>query len=184
MTPQEQSVSVQVLLAEYTSLKDEQKQRIGFRDNLIYATLASLAAVLAATLQSDGHPERLLLLPPVTFLLGWTYLVNDHKISAIGQYVRDELAPRVADVVEGRHVLFGWEVAHRTDDRRVSRKYLQLAADLLVFCLSSFVAIGLFWAHGGNAGWLIAVSAVEFAGLGVLTYQVVKYADLKGHGGS
>ncbi|AUY50279.1 hypothetical protein [Streptomyces sp. CB01881] len=182
MSPQEQSVAVQVLLAEYTSIKDEQKQRIGFRDNLIYATLASLAAVLAATLQSGGHPERLLLLPPVTFLLGWTYLINDHKISSIGRYIRGDLAPRLAAVLPGDTTVFGWEASHLRDERRTSRKYLQLASNLLVFCLSSATAIVLFWAHDGNAGWLTAASVAEFAGLAVLASQVVRYADLRPHG--
>ncbi|NUP35604.1 MAG: hypothetical protein HOY76_00935, partial [Streptomyces sp.] len=44
----EQEVTVgQLLLAEYQTIKDEQKTRIGFRDNLLYVTLTVVAAVIA-----------------------------------------------------------------------------------------------------------------------------------------
>ncbi|GHH39997.1 hypothetical protein FHS35_006797 [Streptomyces umbrinus] len=85
-------------MIEYTQVKDEQKARIGFRDNLLYATFAAMAAVIAATLQGPVRVGLLLLLPPVCLVLGWTYLVNDEKISAIGRYVSTELAPRLAAV--------------------------------------------------------------------------------------
>ncbi|WP_346777045.1 hypothetical protein [Streptomyces sp. HNM0575] len=87
-----------LLMLEYERVKGEQQARIGFRDNLLYATLASMAAVVTAVLQRDGQAALLLLLPPVSVLLGWTYLVNDEKISAIGRYVREELSPRLADL--------------------------------------------------------------------------------------
>lgn len=84
----EQDVTVgQLLLAEYQSVKDEQKARIGFRDNLLYVTLGVVAAVVAAAAQAK-QTSMLLALPPVCVVLGWTYLVNDEKISAIGAYVR------------------------------------------------------------------------------------------------
>lgn len=95
MAQPEEGVSVgQLLLAEYQSVKDEQKARIGFRDNLLYVTLAVAAAIVAAAAQTK-QASMLLALPPVCIVLGWTYLVNDEKISAIGRYVRDELGPRL-----------------------------------------------------------------------------------------
>lgn len=104
----EQDVTVgQLLLAEYQSVKDEQKARIGFGDNLLYVTLA---AVIAAAAQAK-QPSMLLALPPVCLVLGWTYLVNDEKISAIGLYVRDDLGPRLAALAAhgGGFTTFGWE---------------------------------------------------------------------------
>jgi hypothetical protein len=173
-----------LLVAEYQQVKGEQQARIGFRDNLLYATLASMAAVIAAVLQRDGQTALLLLLPPVSMLLGWTYLVNDEKISAIGRYVREELAPQLATLTKGQkqgtgHVLvFGWEVAHRSDRRRLSRKWLQLAVDLTAFCVAPVAAVVVFWAAGPSRLPLVAVSAVELAAIGVLAVQIVLYADL------
>src|SRR3954465_5476232 len=136
----------QVLMAEYERLKEEQKVRIGFRDSLIYATLASMAAVITAALAPGAPATLLLLLPPVTTLLGWTYLVNDEKVSAIGRYIRDDLGPRLAAEVEAE--VFGWEAAHPSDPHRRSRKILQLSVDLGGFCVPPLAAIVIFWING------------------------------------
>ncbi|MDX3753157.1 hypothetical protein [Streptomyces sp. AK08-02] len=165
----------QLLLAEYSTLKDEQKSRIGFRDNLLYVTLTVVAAVIAAAAQA-GQPVMLLALPPVCVVLGWTYLINDEKISAIGAYVRGELGPRLAQVaqVEGA---FGWESAHRSDARRRSRKAVQLAVDLLAFCVVPLAGLTVYWGAGDTGGpGLLVLSVVEALGVAGLAAQVVGYA--------
>jgi hypothetical protein len=126
--------------------------------------------------------QLLLLLPPVSVLLGWTYLVNDEKISAIGRYVRDELAPRLEQLTSGHGAakIFGWENAHRRDARRASRKWLQLAVDLLAFCASPLAALAVFWALGPVGAPLLLVSLAELAAIAVLGVQIVLYADLAG----
>jgi len=174
----EQDVTVgQLLLAEYQSVKDEQKARIGFRDNLLYVTLAVVAAVIAATAQA-GRPSMLLALPPVCVVLGWTYLVNDEKISAIGRYVRDELGPRLTQLASGGtdFTAFGWETAHRADARRTSRKLLQTAVDLTAFCAVPLAALVVFWADGKGGGLLVALSVLEAFAVAGLGAQVVVYA--------
>lgn len=128
MSRGEEAAVGRVLIVEYEQVKEEQQARIGFRDNLLYATLASMAAIVTFSLQGGGRTELLLLLPPASVLLGWTYLVNDEKISAIGRYIRQDLGPRLAGLVPDPPRIFGWETAHRDDHRRISRKRLQLAA--------------------------------------------------------
>ncbi|MCM2390524.1 hypothetical protein [Streptomyces albipurpureus] len=174
-----------LLVAEYERIKAEQQARIGFRDNLLYATLASVAAVIAALLQTDGRTALLLLLPPVSVLLGWTYLVNDEKISAIGRYVRMELSPRLLAIAEVNEpagqqaTVFGWEWAHREDQRRVTRKRLQLAVDLTTFCVCPLAALVLYGVQGPHTVLLIAVAVVETAAVITLAVQLVVYADLR-----
>ncbi|MFF3686906.1 hypothetical protein [Streptomyces sp. NPDC002187] len=182
MAAGEQVTAAGLLITEYERIKDEQRARIGFRDNLLYATLASMAAVIAAALQGDRRLELLLLLPPVSVVLGWTYLVNDDKISAIGRYVRDELRPRLVALTDGRGdaCVFGWEIAHRNDRRRTSRKWLQLAVDLLAFCLAPVAAVVVFWTVGPVGAPLLAVSLAELVVIAVLGWQIVLYADVKG----
>lgn len=170
----------QLLIVEYERVKEEQKARIGFRDNLLYVTLAAMAAVIAATLQAGGRAHLLLLLPPVSVVLGWTYLVNDEKISAIGRYVRAELAPRLQAAAGVTTPVFGWETAHRSDTRRKTRKRLQLAADLTAFCVAPVAAIVVYWVNGPWRPAFLAVSAAEAVALVVLAWQVVLYADLAG----
>ncbi|OJF10049.1 hypothetical protein [Couchioplanes caeruleus] len=168
-----------LLLVEYERLKEEQKTRIGFRDNLIYATLASMAGVVAATLTPRGHSGLLLLLPPVCVVLGWTYLVNDEKVSALGRYLRLTLAPRLAELAgaPGEEV-FGWEIAHRSDPERRLRKVSQLVVDLGTFCLPAVSALVVFWVDGPGRGDLTVVSVMELLLVLALGVQIVRYADL------
>jgi hypothetical protein len=168
----------QLLLAEYEQVKQEQRARIGFRDNLLYATLGVMAAVVATALARGGHAEVLLLLPPLSVVLGWTYLVNDEKISAVGRYVRDDLAPRLKNLTGSQDDVFGWEFAHRGDAHRASRKRIQLGVDLLAFCAAPLAALAVYWVLGPHHWPLLLVSAAESAMIAVLTSQFVRYADL------
>ncbi|MDO0911655.1 hypothetical protein QQM39_12580 [Streptomyces sp. DT2A-34] len=164
----------QLLLTEYQSVKDEQKARIGFRDNLLYVTLAVVAAVIAAAAQAK-QPSMLLALPPVCVVLGWTYLVNDEKISEIGRYVRGELGPRLARLA-GAEGAFGWEDFHRGDTRRVSRKVVQLVVDLLAFCVVPLSALVVYWAGDGTSPGLVILSVGEAAAVAALGWYFVGYA--------
>jgi hypothetical protein len=174
----EQNVTVgQLLLAEYQSVKDEQKARIGFRDNLLYVTLTVVAAVIAAAAQAK-QAAMLLAMPPVCVVLGWTYLVNDEKISAIGRYVRDELGPRLTQLAapDDDFAAFGWEMAHRADARRRSRKVVQTLVDLTAFCVVPLAALTVFWVDGTGGGSLVAVSVLEALAVAGLGTQLVRYA--------
>ena len=66
----------------------------------------------------------------------------------------------------------------RADRRRVSRKYLQLAVDLITFCASSLAAIVGSWIAGPITFPVLAVSIVELVAVAVLAWQVVRYADV------
>ena len=81
---------------EYDRLKEEQIRRIGFRDNLIYVTVTAMAAIFGFAIQDPDRVYLLLAVCPVTLVLGWTYLANDQKISAIGNYIRHQLRPQIS----------------------------------------------------------------------------------------
>lgn len=168
----------ELIISEYEAIKSEQRLRIGFRDNLIYATLASLATIIAAALHFQDHAKLLLLLPPALIILGWTYLVNDEKVSAIGRYIRRDLAPRLKELTGADSPVFGWEGAHRDDTHRMSRKYLQLGVDLATFCLPALLAIIAYWIVGPITPLFMALSLLEFGGVSVLVTQIIIYADL------
>ncbi|MFD3876625.1 hypothetical protein [Streptomyces microflavus] len=167
----------QLLLVEYQSVKDEQRTRIGFRDNLLYVTLAVSAAIIAAVAQAK-QTSMLLALPPVCIVLGWTYLVNDEKISAIGRYVRKELSPRLTQLSgsNGEFAAFGWEEAHRGDARRRSRKAFQCLVDLTAFCVLPLAGLLVFWTDQPSGVLLIALSALEAVAVIGLGMQIVLYA--------
>jgi hypothetical protein len=164
---------------EYDKLKDEQLRRIGVRDNLIYATLGSVGTVIAVVSTSSFRLPLLLLLPPVCVVLGWTYLMNDQKVSAIGNHVRVMLTPHLQESVTGGRPVFTWESVHRADHRRRSRKSMQLLVDLLTFCAPGAGAIVLFcFSRPRNSG-LLVILAVDVVLVLVLAYQIVVHAELK-----
>ncbi|MFD6294314.1 hypothetical protein ACFWFU_05845 [Streptomyces sp. NPDC060235] len=168
----------QLLVTEYQTIKDEQKARIGFRDNLLYVTLAAVVAVVAAATQAK-QPQMLLALPPVCVVLGWTYLVNDEKISAIGAYVRSELGPSLAAAtgIPGATIpVFGWETAHRSDPKRRSRKRIQCLVDQGTFCLVPAASLAVYWAHGSLGALMISLSAIEALTVAVLAVEFALYA--------
>ncbi|MEU8080309.1 hypothetical protein AB0B31_33240 [Catellatospora citrea] len=166
-----------MLVLEYKQLKQEQLARINTRDNLIYVTLASLAAVAAATLQID-MAALLLLLPPACLILGWTYLVNDQKVSAIGLHLRTVVIPRIHELMSPEFALFTWENLHRADRRRLVRKSGQLAIDLTTFCAPAIVAIVIHAVVARPSVPFVAVSVVEVVATLLLGWAIVDNADL------
>jgi hypothetical protein len=134
---------IDINVSEFEKLKDEQIARIGFRDNLIYATLGVFGAVVSFALTDESRYPALLVLPLVSLVLGWTYLVNDEKVSAIGRYIRRDLSDRLRILTGANDAepLFGWEIAHRDDKDRSARKHRQFVVDELTFVGSG--AVGL-----------------------------------------
>lgn len=170
---------VDVLRDEYDALKKEQIERIKVRDNLTYLTIGAVAAAVYGAIQAHT-PLLLLTLPFVCTALGWKYVANDHKITAIGAYLRGELADRMSGLV-GEAVL-GWETAHRVDHNRRRRMWLQYGADLLTFVAPGIAGITAVLVAGvphPAAGW------AGLAGLLLsllLCWQITAHADLaKGH---
>ena len=117
----DKNLILDIVLAEYDKLKSEQAARIGFRDNLLYVTLGVLGAVVSFAVADKTNSYAFLVIPWVCIILGWTYLVNDQKISALGQYIRYNLVNRVKEQMGDNtnlESIFGWEIAHRSDPRR------------------------------------------------------------------
>ncbi|MEX5634728.1 hypothetical protein [Parafrankia sp. FMc2] len=164
-------------LLEYERLKDEQLGRINVRDNLVYATLAASGGVIAIAF-GGGTPRfpLLLLLPPACLVLGWTYLVNDQKVSAIGEYIRHELSPRLS--AAAGHELLRWESEHRRDADRTRRKITQVIVDVLLFCGSGVGGLGVFWALSPRIPWpLLTLSLVEIGALLLLAVEIIRCVD-------
>jgi len=160
--PTDTSAKRDLLLAEYTELKQEQRLRIGTRDNLLYATLAALAGVLGVAF--TGHCAACLLLaPPACLILGWTYHANDVVIATIGAYLRTTLAPRLAALTGTTDVALGWETARLLGPDRELRKVGQLAIDLLAFVVAPDAAIAGYVVLGHGLPVLTAAAALEAA---------------------
>lgn len=177
----DKSQMLEILLAEYDKLKSEQAQRIGFRDNLLYVTLGLFGTVVSFAVSNSSNYYALLVIPWICLILGWTYIVNDEKISAIGRYIRYKLVDRVQQLTsyDDPQTLFGWEIAHRDDPHRKRRKVQQLIVDEITFVLSGAIALIAFWVLVPNPPVGVTIlSWVELLLLGVLGVEMVIYADL------
>ncbi len=196
MGDEQQQQMLQVYLQEYDKLKEEQTQRIGFRDNILYVTLGLFGGILSFALSNKINDYALLVIPWVGLILGWNYLVNDEKISAIGRYIRLTLAQKIKEKIgetnkeqtdtepkqtddEDRESIFFWEVTHRSDRRRKRRKIEQLIIDEITFVLSGIVALFAFWFSGSNLHWVIHIlCGIELVILLILGWEIAIYADL------
>ena len=180
MAEDSKHVLLEISLKEYEKLKDEQTQRIGFRDNMLYVTLVAIGGVVSLALGTADKHSALLLVPWICIILGWTYLVNDEKISSIGKYLRIKLDERIRQQMGlSERILLGWEVEHRSDKRRVQRKIIQCLVDEIVFCLSGVFAV-VAYLYLDQPQWpLIALGVFEIFLLVGLGIEFVIYADFK-----
>lgn len=164
--------SSQLLLLEYETLKTEQIARIGMRDGLIYASIASAATAIGFSLGNDDIPVSVVLAVPVAaFALGWTYLANDRKITEIGRYLRE-----VAALEFGPGSL-GWEIRHVQGKDRKRLKGIQLLVDVLVFPGSGASALIAFFAVEDDFGiWTLAAVLGGVVLLLILACEMVRFA--------
>jgi len=179
--PTPDDTTLRVMLAEYAELKHEQCARIGFRDNLVYATLVGVATVLAFAISNDGSTIGLLVLPVGTFILGSMSVTNDAKISAIGDYVGEELRNRIVTLPGSMtHLLFAWETDRRNAPGRGRRKILQLVATMATFVAPGFVAIiGYIITSSAVAPLAWATIAVDGGMLIWLLVEIIQHADIR-----
>jgi hypothetical protein len=176
-----EDITLKVWLAEYDKLKTEQGQRIGFRDNLLYVTLGIFGVIIPTAIANAANYCALLLLPWVCLILGWTCLVNDEKIIAIGRYIRLTLVEKLKEKTGHPDVesLFGWEIAHRSDPRRSRRKIEQLVIDQLTFVVSGTIALIVFFLLVPKATLAVYIlGGFELILLLVLGWEIIIYADL------
>lgn len=77
--------------------------------------------------------------------------------------------------------LFGWEIAHRDDERRKSRKYFQLLIDEIVFCISGCASLVIFWLIVPKPVnlELLYLIIIEGIFLLILGIWIIIYADLR-----
>ena len=188
---------LQIYLNEYDKLKSEQARRIGFRDSMIYVTLGVFGGIFSFALADKVNYYALLVIPWVCLILGWTYLVNDEKISAIGKYIRLTLTDKIKKSITNLEQkptnaeqnqtktgnypsIFGWEISHRSDDQRKRRKIEQLIIDEITFVCPGIVALFAFWFSASKIPLVIhLLCSTELFLLLILCMEIIIYADLK-----
>ncbi|WP_165958752.1 hypothetical protein [Actinomadura sp. KC345] len=153
-------VEVGVIVADSNQLKNEQNNRIGYRDRLVYTAFAVAAGAVYAISQG-ASPLVLLGLVPAVLSLGWIYQANDTKVSEIREYVRSELAPRTQELLPEGANPFGWESWHRDRPGRWITRTGHLAVTLAIFCVLPATALVMLAKLSTLPSWAHLVGGVE-----------------------
>lgn len=167
---------------EYSALKSEQLKRIEHRDQIVYLQIVVIGALLG--LKSDFTESLVALVVPFPCIaLGWIYLVNDQKISAIGQYIRTDLAKRYKDCVlddrdDRDDSIFNWESWNAKEAGRQFRKFVHLIINIFVFIMPGGVAL-VISVSSFNSSLANFVMGVEGVLLLVLLVKFLFYSDFK-----
>jgi hypothetical protein len=92
-------------LAEFSALKQEIASRSAVQHNLFALQLTSAGTLFGFALSASSRTLLLLIVPVSSYLLCTRSIVQITSIAVIGEYIRDELEPKI----EG----LGWEVYWR-----------------------------------------------------------------------
>lgn len=177
----ENEILLNVYMNEYSKLKDEQRNRIGFRDNLIYATLIAIGGILSYATADPSNYNAFLVLPILSFVLGWTYLLNDEKITSIGQYVQKNLSVYINNLFDANDAtVFSWENVHREERSRIVRKLLQLLANELLFCASGLSSVLFFFYLSTTvSSTMRVIGIVEIIMSIIIGIEIIMYSDIR-----
>jgi hypothetical protein len=149
---------------ERSALKTEQLERIKQRDNFLNLNIIAVGVVAAIAVQGQRQAAAWLVVPWVTLVLGWAYLSNDDKVTALGQHVRASLDPQTAER--------SWEVSEKGLLPPPVRRLADAVVFLLSFVIPTPVALAMYVAsRPGTHTWSPAVVAV-------VVFDVVTVAGL------
>ncbi len=184
MSKIENNILFKIYMEEYSKLKDEQRSRIGFRDNLIYVTLVCIGAILSYATRDPKNYYALLILPISNFILGLTWLLNDEKITSIRKYIQNNLTPCINKLLEGNdNTIFAWENSHRKGKNRICRKMLQLLANELLYCISGLFSVFLFFHYSETTFFIVSkvsmLGIFEIILLIIIGVKIFIYSDIK-----
>lgn len=180
----ENNIPFKVYMEEYSKLKDEQRSRIGFRDNLKYVTLVSIGAILSYATGDPKNYYAFFILPISNFILGWTWLLNDEKITSIGKYIQNNLTSCIIELLKSNDsTIFAWEHFHKKEEKRMGRKILQLLANELLYCISGLLSVFLFFHYSNTTLFIVSkvliLGCFEIILLIIMGINIFIYSDIK-----
>ncbi len=133
-----------VIIAEFDKLKEEQVSRIQYRENLYYLTMLVAGGLIAASYGDVRIERSTIVLPIVLFIILTVYNNNDDKITAIGEYIENCLAKNTGQLLGEDMKYFGWEGYHREKSGRALRKFRHFISKIILFVGAPISAAALF----------------------------------------
>lgn len=154
---------IEAVRSLFETSKAEQLDRITkTRDRLL-----TVAVILYGSIAGAAFARAWVLTaaPLAGLVVGWSYLQNDQKISAIGAFIRDRLDPKYAALLQVEGPVFEWEDVRRADDGYRSRKWWQLGVELLLFVGIPSGSVVAYWCVGpwlwpAGLGGVVGVAAI------------------------
>jgi hypothetical protein len=154
-----EKAAVEVLLAEFSALRDEILQHLSMQWNAFVFQLTATSIVFSFSLTDKSRTGFLLIIPVISYALGGRYLSNRRAVQEIGTYVMNELSPRVPGWLK-------WEEWHRK--RAVPGPVIaQLSPISVIFPGISLVALAwtapyILYSHHISAAnrWLLGITWV------------------------
>lgn len=143
------------------ALKSEQLERIKQRDTFLNLNIVAIGAVTAIAVQGQKQAAAWLVVPWLTAILGWAYLSNDDKVTAIARHLKGNAA-------QG-----SWETSAKGLLPPALRRVTESIVFVLSFLLPTPVAITLY-ANTSGVRWgaftitAVIVEAVVTLGLGAV----------------
>jgi hypothetical protein len=123
-------------VVEHGVLKTEQLERIKLRDTFLNLNIVALGVTTAITVQGQKQAAALLVVPWITVILGWAYLSNDDKVTAIARHIKAALDEKSAE--------FSWETSPKGILSPSIRRFADVAIFLLSFLLPGPIAMALY----------------------------------------
>lgn len=141
------SAMTQVVLAEFSALRQEIQDRSGAANTLLNLNITATGTVAGLVLSQRVNPVLLLLLPFLSSALGLLYLDQALNIKNIGAYIKEELKPRLATAARDVGVL-AYEERIDEYERRIVLRFLPWG--LPVTILFSFPALAALFSSLGR----------------------------------
>jgi hypothetical protein len=162
----------EMMLAEHSTLREEQLRRMDHRITLIVGSLTASAALIGVGLERQSA-ALLLTAPIIAGLFGLLHIYHHVAIREIGDYIREHLEIPLGD---GLQEWQGWHVTHASPTKRFKR--LLLVWHVPIMCVTlvpSVVSIGL--SFGFDASYGTRVPLLVAGGLLLCLYLLVYIAE-------
>jgi len=165
----------EILLEEYKVLKSEQLERIKHRDNIIYVLLGAVGTLFSFAIIHQAT-YVVAIIPMISFVLCWLYLVNDRKISEIANYINNDLAVQLSALIDANLDIFNWETVHKQYKGRKARKLIQFVVDILIFALPALGGVLMVYMEP-DSSYILFMDLIFF--IGIIVLFVFHYTNKK-----
>jgi hypothetical protein len=158
-----------LLVAQYTALRDEMAKRFEIRSQLVALTLLVAGTFLTIGVQPTVPESAILVYPILAMFLAASWAQSDLRTAQIAQFIRDHIEPCIGTPLRE----LGWENYRRTTYSRSRRLTFSTQG---VFVSTQALAIALAVVRGWQH--FVGLFAAPFMGGQVPFYSPAALADL------